>query len=653
MVCAVKEGKESVMGSASQVVRVSFDNYSPAGDIAVIASCAVIIILLLTSYVSRTHGYRIFLTIIGLLVAAASVDIAYHALLLDADPGLYNVIYVLRILYHVLLFDVFFLFALYTTVASGMEHRRARIVAIVSTVVFVVIVGIDIFRAVTGIGFRILEDGTVVNRSNLFAMGYVVFTILLAVLMFRVRNLVYKRVMYGFFGTMIVSVIVRLGQLPFDQSSLTTMSFLFPVLAMLYIMHSNPYNVTLGAVDVRAMEDMVRDMHEHKEPFVFLSLFLSQFDEEGKELPEEIRAVIRKFSVSYFRSCTLFQVDHGHVLLIAPTRRNPDVEQRIQSILGDFRDQYEHFRLPFKIVVGESIDEISQKNEYVSLIQSIHRAMPENTVHRVGSEDIASFNRSEYILRELADIYSKRDLEDPRVLAYCQPVFNLQTGRFDTAEALMRLQLDEVGLVFPDQFIPLAENHGYIHVLTEIILHKTCCEIRRLAQEGFLISRISVNVSVLELKDDAFCDDIDRIIEGNGVSGEQIALELTESHSEADFMIMKEKIEELRQQGIKFYLDDFGTGYSNMERIMELPFDIIKFDRSLVIASGTGERSERIVENLARMFRDMDYSVLYEGVEDDTDEVRCREMSASYLQGFKYSRPVPISQLRDFLSKVG
>ena len=84
---------------------------------------------------------------------------------------------------------------------------------------------------------------------------------------------------------------------------------------------------------------------------------------------------------------------------------------------------------------------------------------------------------------------------------------------------------------------------------------------------------------------------------------------------------------------------------------MELPFDIIKFDRSLVIASGTGERSERIVENLAHMFRDMDYSVLYEGVEDDVDEERCREMSASYLQGYKYSRPVPIERLRDFLQK--
>ena len=204
----------------------------------------------------------------------------------------------------------------------------------------------------------------------------------------------------------------------------------------------------------------------------------------------------------------------------------------------------------------------------------------------------------------------------------------------------------------PDQF-PLAESHGYIHVLTEIILHKTCKEIGRLTEEGYQIARISVNVSVLELKDDDFCGDINHIIQSNSIDGGKIAIELTESGSEADFILMKEKIEQLRGQGIQFYLDDFGTGYSNMERIMELPFDIIKFDRSLVIASGVGERSERIVENLAHMFRDMEYSVLYEGVEDEGDEARCRGMSASYLQGYKYSRPVPIERLRNFLPKAG
>jgi EAL domain-containing protein (putative c-di-GMP-specific phosphodiesterase class I) len=169
--------------------------------------------------------------------------------------------------------------------------------------------------------------------------------------------------------------------------------------------------------------------------------------------------------------------------------------------------------------------------------------------------------------------------------------------------------------------------------------------------DGYDIARISVNVSMLELKGDSFCEDISGIVADSGISGDNIAIELTESQSESDFNVMKAKIEELKERGIKFYLDDFGTGYSNMERIMELPFDIIKFDRSLVLASGSSERSERIVGNLANLFTDLDYSVLYEGVETESDETMCKEMSASYLQGYKYSRPIPIAELRNYAEK--
>ena len=631
---------------------ISFDNYTSAGDVAVIAICVVIVILLISSYVSRTRSFYIFMNIIVSLVIAAVVNILYHNLLAKNDPGTYTLVYLLRILYQALLFDVFFLFTLYATEVSGMEHKKARTVAIISVSLLIGIIGIEIVRTVMGVGFQITEDGRVINRSNLFMIGYLLYVVLLLALMYRVQNRLYKRVMYGFYGTMAVSVLLRFGQLIQNDSSLTTMTFVFPVIAMLYIVHSNPYDVSLGTVDTRAMEEMIRSMYARNETFIFMSLLLPEFDEEGKVLPQDLQALVRLYAAKAFRSCVLFQIGNGHMILIATKRRNPDYEGRIQKMLDNFSEHYQRLRYPYKIVVGESIEEISRKNEYASLIRSIERGQRENTVHRVGADDIARFNRDEYILRELTDIYNKRDLEDPRVLAFCQPVFNILTGRFDTAEALMRLKLKEAGLVLPDQFIPIAESHGYIHVLTEIILHKTCREIRALTEEGFQIKRISVNVSVLELKDECFCGDIDRIIGNNSISGEKIAIELTESHSQADFMIMKEKIEQLRRKGIQFYLDDFGTGYSNMERIMELPFDIIKFDRSMVVASGTDDRSEKIVENLAHMFKDMEYSVLYEGVENDTDEERCREMSASYLQGYKYSRPVPITQLRDFLPKA-
>ena len=84
---------------------------------------------------------------------------------------------------------------------------------------------------------------------------------------------------------------------------------------------------------------------------------------------------------------------------------------------------------------------------------------------------------------------------------------------------------------------------------------------------------------------------------------------------------------------------------------MELPFDIVKFDRSLVIASGSGNKYKSMVSNLAMMFDNGEYSVLYEGVEDEEDEKRCIDMNAKYLQGFKYSKPIPIDKLTEYLDK--
>ena len=610
------------------------------------------IVLLLTSYVSRTRSFRIFTNIIAVLMIAALVNIAYHEIVKLGNPDLFALTCALRILYQALLFDVFFLFALYTTEVSGLEHRKSRMVAIGFTVLVVVFIGIDILRDVTGAGFQAMEDGSVVQRTSLFTIAYVVFSFLLLLLLTRVRNLVYRRVMYGFYGTMLIAFLTRFGQHALNQTSLTTMTFVFPVIGMFYIMHSNPYNVRLGSVDNRAMEDYIRNMYARKKPFIFLSLLLPEFEGEGRELPDEVKAQARRFATVFFKGCVLFQIGNGHVIMMVPKHLNPDYEQKRQEIFAAFDEQYKRLQYPYKIVTGETIEEISRKNKYASLIRDVSMHMPEKTVHRINREDIERFNLNERILRELADISSKRDMDDPHVLAFCQPVYNLQSRAFDTAEALMRLKLDGEEMILPDQFIPLAESHGYIHALTEIILHKTCQEIRRLMDEGFRIRRISVNVSVLELKDDSFCDDINGIITNDHITGDKIAIELTESRSEDDFALMKKKIEELRRLGVQFYLDDFGTGYSNMERIMELPFDIIKFDRSMVIASGSDPRSGKIVEKLASLFKDLEYSVLYEGIENENDEERCKAMSATYMQGYKYSQPVPIGKLRDFLSKA-
>ena len=275
--------------------------------------------------------------------------------------------------------------------------------------------------------------------------------------------------------------------------------------------------------------------------------------------------------------------------------------------------------------------------------------MQYNTIYRISEQDIKEYYDKNYILSQLEDIANKKDLSDPRVLVYCQPVYNIKTKMYDTAEALMRLKLEKTGMVFPDQFIPLAEQFNLIHYLSMIILNKTCYAVRGFIEEGYRIKRVSVNFSAIDIRYDTFCDEVKTIIDRNGINYDKIAVEITESRSEADFNLMKQRVMQLQDLGIKFYLDDFGTGYSNFERIMEIPFDIIKFDRSMLMESHRSDSSQYMVKTFANMFYDLRYAVLFEGVENDSDEDRCIMMKAQYLQGYKYSKPIPIEELKTFL----
>ncbi len=628
---------------------IRFSNYSPAADIVVAAICMVMMVLVVFSHINRTKGFHLFLAIVGLVLAAALTDMIFN--FLAAIPELGILANWVRCVHHAALMLVFVYYVAY--ICEVTHYEKTRLFCLIANIIFLGSILADIIVTAQGLTFTVDETGISFDRRGIFIYAYLGYVTLCVILLTKVRKLLFHRVMLGFYGTVAISFAVLVIQGIFNQTSFTVSTQLFPAIAMMYVLHSNPYDALLGANDMGAMQDYVHYCYEKKKDFILMSLYMRDFDEESKEFPRDLQAKIRQFTYQSAKNARLFKVGKGHMILILLKKRNPNYERKITEILTAFRPLYEQFRYDYKIVIGSSTEEISRKNEYVSYIRSIHRSMPECSVHRVDKDDIAEFKRDEYILKELADIHRQGNLEDPRVLVYCQPVLNVKTGKYDTAEALMRLNLDGLGIVMPDHFIHLAEEQGYIHMLTEIILHKTCNAICHFSGEGYDIKRISVNVSMLELKDEHFCGDIISIIRESGVVGNKIAIELTESQNEADFTLMKQKIGELKAKGIKFYLDDFGTGYSSIERIMSLPFDIIKFDRSLVIASANDERSEQLVENLASLFNKLHFSVLYEGVENKDDEQRCREMSASYLQGFKYSQPIPIENLSQFFAQAG
>ena len=627
------------------------ERYDPSSEITVLAVCFTMLVLLSVSFKVRMKSFRIFAAMLGMLICATSADLMLHYLMSNNPETPHWLVYGLRSAYHILLFCILHHYAAYTCEATmlGKNSRKPYIQA--ATALLIIFSIADTVGIFSGKTMHIIDGVISFEGSVIFAVGYILFVALITALLLRVRHRLYRQVMRGFFGVMALSLIIQVTGRLRIQSTFNASSFLLPLIAVMYLLHSNPYDAQLGTNDLRGLNNLIRYLNERNEQYLFMSLYMRELDESGSAMSDELRALIRHVAESYFRGSALFQVSNGHMLLMVPKKKNPRWRQMIDGTLEEFRKEYERFRYDYKLVIGQSNPELKRRSDYVGLIRSIHSRIPENMIYWMQDDDLDQFRKYEIILKELADIAEKKDLKDPRVLVYCQPVYNLKTGKYDTAEALMRLKLEETGLVFPDQFIPLAEENGYIHALTEIILSKTCRVLHDLIAEGYEITRISVNVSALELRDPCFCGDIDRIISEGGVDCERIAVELTESRNDSDFLLMKERIEELKGKGITLYLDDFGTGYSNMERILELPFDIIKFDRSMVIAGGQSKRSEQVLGSLADLFSKLNYSVLYEGVENEKDEQMCRELSASYLQGYKYSKPIPIGELRDFLSR--
>ncbi len=631
---------------------VFFKNYTPVGDNVVLSVCLVFFVLFRTAFISRTKSFSLFLRMLFALLASAVSILLFHTLS-DVLPIEYSWLLSLLWFCHVVsIFATFVCYIYYILESFRIPKKQAGIHKIIALSAFGVIALYELLGMIFKFGFYYTEEGTLHPGMYFFVLAYYLFVGYAIYLLIRYRKQIYKQIVKGLVSVWFISILVMIIQGFSAQISFTTSTLLLPMIALLYLIHSNPYDVELGTVDITAFEDTISYSHSKKIRLVLMSCFMHDFEGGGKKYPKDIHDMIRHFMEGYFKSAALFQIAGGHIMLAAPIDKNPDWQLISDRMIDDFYALYDRYQYDYKIVVMTSTDSLSENNDYLGFIRNVESIMPENSVHFVEDSDIVAYYDQKYILSELEEIQRKNDLEDERVLVYCQPVLNLANGKYDTAEALMRLKLHEKGVVFPDRFVPLAEKFGYVHAITRVILYKTCLEIKKLIEEGYQVKRISVNVAADEMRSIDFSRDIIKVIARSGIPFEKIAIEVTESQNESDFKVVKQIIEELKGNGIKFYLDDFGTGYSNFERIMELPFDIIKFDRSLVLASGADAKFEMMVSHLSRMFSDLNYSILYEGIENDRDENMCRSMSARYLQGYKYSKPVPIAELRNFFKKT-
>lgn len=634
------------------------NRYSHIGDLTVITTCIVLYFLTQISYISKSKAFTIFKQILFAVMGACYMRLFhYRAARYLAEGGNISVsaIYALRYLYYAGVFTGLFLFFIYLTYSLQIDRRIAKHHIHLVSVFYSLALLYGLIEAVGGMGFQIQKqsDGYYVmnEQPKIFFCLFAIQTLLIFFMLWYYRKRIFKQILIGICFTNIMSCIIVIKQYIYGNVSYTTIAFLYPLFALLYLVHASPYDIEIGTMDMKAFYQLFKEYKRKNEPFIATELYFPKIEKNSQEYPKDLRNDIRDIFSKYFRSTMIFQISSGRILLIADASKNREPLEKQTNMLRDLHEKFLRYGVTYKALSLAVQEFLTGANDYISISKYFGAKIQDNTWHIITEDECREYNGYEEILRLLEKINKSGDLNDPHVLVYTQPVYHLKQKCYDTAEALVRLKTDEGNLLMPSEFIRLAEKYHYIRPIGYIMLYKVANQIRRFLEEGYKIGRISVNFCISDFTADDFCDRVLSIIENAGISPQYIAIEITETQDDREFYILKEKMLRLKKKGIRFYLDDFGTGYSNYERILELPFDIIKFDRSLVNSSSASMRSERMITNMATMFKDMDYAILYEGVETEEDILRCQNMYGEYLQGFHYSKPVPIEELVRFLAR--
>lgn len=286
---------------------------------------------------------------------------------------------------------------------------------------------------------------------------------------------------------------------------------------------------------------------------------------------------------------------------------------------------------------------------HVELVRSADVAMYEAKRSR-GSVSVYSDGIDNNTRERLAMINDLRiAIERRRLTLHFQPTRHVLTGSVYGVEALVRWQHPTLGLLQPDEFIPLAERAGLIMPLTRTVLDLAIQELDRLHRGGHAL-QMSVNISQWDLMDPHLPNSISSMLSWFHLPADRLVLEVTESSLMQDPTLAKRSLERLRSLGVKISIDDFGVGYSSMSQLLELPADELKIDKSFVLALDTDSRAISLIRSMIEMARALGLTIVAEGIETAQAYDALSMAGADVIQGHFVALPLSSAELDDFLT---
>lgn len=246
--------------------------------------------------------------------------------------------------------------------------------------------------------------------------------------------------------------------------------------------------------------------------------------------------------------------------------------------------------------------------------------------------------------------YVETAIEQDEFVVYLQPKFDIKAEKIKGAEALIRWNYKNKEFLPPYRFIPFFEKDGSIAKIDDIVLKKVCEAMNRWKKEGKPLYPISVNLSRSRMYDENLIEKLVSIVDSYGVDHHLIDFELTESATYDNMEHMLSVLQELRDRGFKISMDDFGTGYSSLSLLTQMPIDTLKIDKSFVdTIANESERKEDIivVKHIITLAKELGFVCLAEGAESRPQIDRLRDLGCEIIQGYYYSKPIPLGEYEE------
>lgn len=406
-----------------------------------------------------------------------------------------------------------------------------------------------------------------------------------------------------------------------------------------------------------AMQELVENFEETRREFVVFYIDLDRFkyinDTLGHAVGDALlQAVAERLRLYKSQGHFVSRVGGDEFILLFQGRNLlAKVKDIASDLMRNIKEPYNigEYELYLTACVGVSVFPLDGKTEETLLKNAdvaLYRAKElGKNYFEIYTPSISVKTYQQFTLER--DMH--KAIKEEQFEVYFQPKVDATSYQIVGAEALIRWNHPIWGMLSPGEFIPLAEESGIINEIGDYVMHNVLKQISAWKREEIPVVPISINVAPQRFLRKNYYNMVKQAIENYQVSPSYLELEITETSFLHNPEVVLKMVQELRKLGVKVALDDFGTGYSSMTRLTELDIDVLKVDRSFVKDVETNRKNAVILESLIIIAKELNMEVVVEGVETEAQLKFMQEKNCDIIQGYIFSKPVPVTQFTDML----